>query len=389
MKPKWMQWTVLGLAVLAMAPVWAQEAAETEKRTPAPMLRPEQAGILLMETRVALEQPDKTLDFMGLRDGDIVADIGCGNGWYSLRVAERIAPHGLVLAVDVQQGMLDQLVERQREAGIRNVHPILGEFTDPLLPPGKVDWILLVDAYHEFSDPEPMLARMKESLAPGGRVALLEYRAEQDPATIPFPIPRNHKMTIDEVMSEWVPAGFELVTLVQFLPAQHLFVFKKAGDDTRRPIRDLEVGQTNNVSTYDNTVYFAAQPDAASLETFASYGVKTIVNLRSAEEMAGVGFDEAAKAEELGMRYVHAPMGRELPPDATLEEIFAALDSAAAEGPVLLHCASSNRVGAVWGLYAGKRAGLDADEAIAEGKAAGMTAPAFEEELRETLSDEN
>src|SRR5690606_6857214 len=245
-----------------------QETEEAEKRTPAPMLRPEQAGILLMETRVALQQPDKTLDFMGLRDGAIVADIGCGNGWQSLRVAERIAPHGLVLAVDVQQGMLDQLIERQREAGIRNVHPILGEFTDPLLPPGKVDWILLVDAYHEFSDPEPMLARMKESLAPGGRVALPEYRAEQDPATIPFPIPRNHKMTIDEVMSEWVPAGVELVTLVQFLPAQHLFVFKKAGDDTRRPIRGLEVGETNNVSTYDNTVYFAAQPDAASLETF-------------------------------------------------------------------------------------------------------------------------
>jgi len=207
----------------------AQE--ETVKRVPAKFITPAQAGILLGEGREDLEQPSKTLNFMGLRDGDIVAEIGCGNGYYTLQVAPRIAPHGAVFAVDVQQGMLDLMQARREEAGIKNVYPILGTFDDPMLPPGKADWILLVDAYHEFSEPEAMLARMKESLAPGGRVALLEYRAEQDPATIPFPIPRDHKMSIDEVMREWVSAGFELVQRAEFLPAQHLFVFKAAGDE--------------------------------------------------------------------------------------------------------------------------------------------------------------
>lgn len=350
------------------------------------MITPEQSGILLMEARVALEEPEKTLDYMGLRDGDVVADIGCGNGWYTLRLAERVGPHGLVLAVDVQQGMLDQLAERQREAGIRNVHRILGEFTDPLLPPGTVDWILLVDAYHEFSDPEAMLARMKEALAPGGRVALLEYRAEQDPATIPFPIPPAHKMSIEQVMAEWTPAGFELVTLVEFLPAQHLFIFKNADDTSRVPIRKLEMSETPNVSTYDNQVYFAGQPAEASLETLAGYGVKTIINLRSAEEMAGVDYDEQAKAQALGMRYVNVPMGREIPSESALAEIFAALDTAS-DAPVLMHCASSNRVGAVWGLYAGQKDSLAMEEAVAEGKAAGMRAPAFEEAIRVQLSE--
>ena len=223
----------LALALIAF-PAIAQEAPEHSHahpesgRTPAQMLPAEMSRILLMEGRDELEQPEKTLDEMGLKDGDIVADIGCGNGYYALRVAERVGPRGIVLAVDVQQGMLDQLAERQAEAGITNVYPILGEFSDPLLPPGKVDWVLLVDAYHEFSEPEAMLAKIKECLAPDGRVALLEYRADLDVSTLPIPIPRDHRMSVDEVMSEWEPAGFELVELHEFLPAQHFFVFKAA-----------------------------------------------------------------------------------------------------------------------------------------------------------------
>jgi len=372
---------VLGTVFVAAA-IPAQEHDHTRK--PANILRPEQSGILLSEGRINLEQPEQTLNFMGLRDGDLVADVGCGNGYYSLRLAERIGPHGAVFAVDVQQGMLDQLATRQEEAGLRNVYPILGTFSDPNLPPGKMDWILLVDAYHEFSDPAPMLARMKESLAPGGRVALLEYRAEQDPATIPFPIPRDHKMTIEEVMSEWTPAGFELVERAEFLPAQHLFVFKVAGDDTRRPIRSLTVGETVNVTTYDNKVYFAGQPSEAALAQFAKLGVKTVINLRGESEMASAGFDEKAIVENAGMAYVHAPMGRALPEGASLDAIVAALDSHS-DAPVLLHCASSNRVGAVWGMYAGTRGGVSAEAAIMEGQAAGMKAEVFEDGLRNLL----
>lgn len=374
---------VLTIALITLA---AMGVAQETGRKPSNILKPEQAGILLSEGRHDLERPDKTLAFMGLRDGDVVADIGCGNGFYSLQVAERIGPHGVVFAVDVQQGMLDQLAARQSEAGIGNIYPILGEFEDPNLPSGKADWILLVDAYHEFSNPEAMLARMKDALAPGGRVALLEYRAEQDPATIPFPIPRDHKMTVDEVMSEWTPAGFELVELAEFLPAQHLFVFKVAGDDTRRAVRPLTIGETRNVSTYDNQVYFAGQPDEAALRQFADFGVKTVINIRTSGEIESLGFDEQKTVEEAGMTYVHVPMGRELPSDDALKRILDTLDTAG-DGPVLLHCASSNRVGSVWSVYAGERAGLDLEAAIAEGKAAGMSAAPLEKAARDRLGD--
>jgi len=311
-----------------------------------------------------------------------VADIGCGNGFYSLRVAERIGPHGTVFAVDVQQGMLDQLQVRMADAGARNIYPILGEFTDPNLPPGKMDWVLLVDAYHEFADPQAMLAKIKASLAPDGKVALLEYRAEQEDLGAPIKIPRDHKMTKDEVMREWVPAGFELVDQPTFLPAQHLFIFEASR------ISPLTIGATPKVSTYNNKVFFAGQPAKADLKTFAEMGIKTVINLRTPPEVQGLEFDEKATVETAGMTYINVPMGRQLLPKSELEELFATIDTARESGPVLIHCASSNRVGAVWGAYRGLKQGLSADDAIAEAKAAGMLAPAFETTIRELLNNE-
>jgi uncharacterized protein (TIGR01244 family) len=360
-------------------------APEQEKRTPAQMLPPQFGGILLADSRVNQEQPDKAIQFMGLKDGDIVADIGCGNGFFTLRLAKAVGPHGVVFAVDVQQGMLDQLNKRQKELNISSIYPILGRFEDPLLPPGKVDWILLVDAYHEFSNPKAMLAHMKECLAPGGRIALVEYRGEQSSGKGAFPIPRDHAMTVNQVINEWRPAGFELVTSVEFLPIQHFFVFKNADDKTRPAIRALTIENTPNVSTFDHKIYFAGQPNEEALRQFAGFGVKTVVNLRGDGELASLSFDEKAAIEKAGMKFVHAPMDRGIPDASTLRKIMDALDSAK-DAPVLLHCADSNRAGAIWALYAGKRNNLTVEEAIAEGKAAGMSTPVSEKAVREALS---
>jgi uncharacterized protein (TIGR01244 family) len=309
---------------------------------------------------------------MGLTDGDIVADLGCGNGYYTLRVAKRIAPHGHVLAVDIQQGMLDQLTTRMNEANIKNIYPILGKFTDPLLPPGKVDWLLLTDVYHEFSEPEKMLAKIRECLAPDGKVALLEYRAEQDPKTIAFPIPRDHKMTVEEVIGEWAPAGFKLVERIEVLPAQHIFIFQ-AGDESPA-YETIKVGNTKNVSSTQNgKYYFAGQPSKEDITTFAHLDVKTIVNIRTEQEMNALDFDEQATAQAAGINYINIPMGREMVSVQNLNKIFDQLD----KGQVLLHCASSNRVGGVWGMYQLKRGGLTTEQAIEAGKSAGMRAEAF------------
>jgi len=365
--------------------VSAIAGAQTQvKRIPGKIIPAEYSGILLMESRIELEQPDKVIQYMGLKDGDIVADIGCGNGFFTLRVAKEVGPHGVVFATDVQRGMLDQLIERQKEANIPNIYPILGQFEDPMLPPGKVDWILLVDAYHEFSNPAPMLASMKESLVPGGRIALIEYRGEPDP-TSKFPLPKDHTMTIDQVMDEWPPAGFELVTSVEFLPIQHLFVFKNADDSTRPTIRTLNIENAPNVSTFDHKIYFSGQPNQEAFKQFADFGVKMVINLSSAQEMAGLGFDEKAVIEEAGITYIHTPMGHEIPNASTLQKIMSAIDTAN-DAPVLLHGTDSNRVGAIWSLYAGQRDNLPVDKAIAEGKDAGMNTPAFEMAVREVLS---
>jgi uncharacterized protein (TIGR01244 family) len=362
------------------------------KRKPAEYLRAERSAILFMEGRELLERPEEILDKMNLADGDLVADLGCGPGYYALRLARRVGPHGVVFAVDIQPGMLDQLSERIAEAKATNIYPVLGELDDPHLPPGKIDWVLLVDAYHEFGEPVAMLRRIRDCLAPGGRVALLEYRAEQDPATLPVPIPRDHKMTIEEVMVEWTAGGFELVDRLEFLPAQHYFIFKKAGDATAiepewhvgGKISELKIGSVVNASRFGDRVYFGGQPKVEDFNTFSVKGVKTVINLRTAPEMTDLGFDESGVVEKAGMQYVHVPIGQEPPSGDDLRLVMAALEGAK-EGAVLLHCASSNRVGYVWSIYRALHHGLSIESAIREGQAAGMRSGALEKRARETI----
>ncbi len=219
---------VLALGLLsAVFITQAQQAQPAPERKPARPLPAERSSILLHEARERFERPDELVAKLKLKDGDLVADIGAGLGYYSLRLAKPVAPHGAVFAVDIQQGMLDQLATRMKDTNVRNIYPVLGKEDDPMLPAGKMDWALLVDSYHEFGQPKVMLEKIKESLAPNGRVALLEYRAEWMPADFPFKLPRDHQMTAAEVLREWLPAGFELVEYHEW-PAQHFFVFRKA-----------------------------------------------------------------------------------------------------------------------------------------------------------------
>jgi ubiquinone/menaquinone biosynthesis C-methylase UbiE len=175
-------------------------------------------------TREEEEAPAKLLAKLALRPGQNVADLGCGSGFYSRRMAPLIGPAGKVYAVDIQPEMLRMLEESARQESLTNIVPILGEADDPKLPAGAIDWILLVDVYHELQSPEPVLARMREALAPEGRVALVEFRLEGDSAAH---IRTEHRMSVEQVLAEWEPAGFELVELWEEMPTQHVFVFKR------------------------------------------------------------------------------------------------------------------------------------------------------------------
>jgi ubiquinone/menaquinone biosynthesis C-methylase UbiE len=170
------------------------------------------------------QRPAEVIRAMGLKDGDVVADLGCGTGWFARRMARAVAPRGRVYAVDIQPEMLDLLREYVTKEGVEGIEPVLGTATDPKLPEGALDWILMVDVYHEFQQPAPMLEAIRRSLKPKGRVALVEYRREGQSAAHIRP---DHRMSVEEVLSEWLPAGFRLVERLDFLPTQHLFIFER------------------------------------------------------------------------------------------------------------------------------------------------------------------
>lgn len=181
------------------------------------------ADWLLRPERVLEEQPDKALDLLKIRPGMEVADIGAGAGYFSLKLAERVGETGKVYATDIQPEMLALLDKRASEAGVTNIEKILGKPDDANLPANSVDLILMVDVYHEFSEPQAMLAGMRQALRADGRLVLLEYRKE-DPS---IPILEDHKMSVKQVKREIEPEGFKLVKVLHELPRQHILIFKK------------------------------------------------------------------------------------------------------------------------------------------------------------------
>jgi SAM-dependent methyltransferase len=169
------------------------------------------------------EQPEKLLTALKLQPGDVVADIGAGTGFFTFRMARRVGPKGLVYAVDIQREMLDIIGRRMRQGGFRNLRPVLGTITDPKLPPDSVDLMLLVDVYHEFSHPWEMTRAMVRALKPGGRLVLVEYRAE-DPRV---PIKPVHKMTEAQVRKEMAVHPLRWEATLNTLPRQHIVIFRK------------------------------------------------------------------------------------------------------------------------------------------------------------------
>jgi len=182
------------------------------------------ADWLTREDREQFEQPEKVLDALKIQPGMTVADVGAGNGYFTLRLARRLKDSGRVFAVDIQQGMLDLLENNRRREGLKNIELILSTPMDPRLPPAAVDLALLVDVYHEFQHPEEMISGIRTALKPDGVLVLVEYRGE-DPSV---PIKPEHKMTVGQVLKEIEPMGFRLRKKLDFLPRQHIFIFEKA-----------------------------------------------------------------------------------------------------------------------------------------------------------------
>jgi SAM-dependent methyltransferase len=187
----------------------------------APVMGYQGAEWLERGERADEEEPELALNVLQIPKGASVADIGAGSGYMTERLAARVGPAGRVYANDLQPQMLYLLSRRLEERRITNVTLVQGTVDDPKLAAASVDLALMVDVYHELSQPQAILRRLREALKPGGRLVLVEYRKE-DPA---IPIKFEHKMTVAEATLEVEAEGFTLAKVDEALPRQHILIF--------------------------------------------------------------------------------------------------------------------------------------------------------------------
>lgn len=186
------------------------------------------AGWLERPEREVEEAPTALLESLKIENGDTVADIGAGSGYFTFRLAKLVGKEGKVLAVDIQPEMLDIMRRKMKKEGVTNIDLVEGTITNPKLPEQSVDLILMVDVYHEFSHPFEMAEAMVKALKPGGRLVFVEYRLE-DPSV---PIKRVHKMSEKQVIREMEPHPVRWVGTIGVLPRQHIILFEKHSDES-------------------------------------------------------------------------------------------------------------------------------------------------------------
>ena len=175
------------------------------------------------EEREREERTDLLLPLLALKPGMAVADVGAGSGYFARRIAGVVGPAGMVYAVDVQPEMVRMLEALAARPGLGNIRPVLGAAADVKLAPASIDLALMVDVYHELEFPYEVLASIVRALKPGGRVAFVEYRAE-DPNV---PIKALHKMSEAQVKREAARHALTWERTAAGLPWQHVVLLRK------------------------------------------------------------------------------------------------------------------------------------------------------------------
>jgi len=211
------------LLVLVLAVVLsAQQRHPVSGRVIAPVMGVGGAAWLERPERDSEEATSRAVDALDLKPGMVVADVGAGSGYYTVRMARKVGPTGKVFATDIQAGMIDIIKRRLSVERVENVVPVLGAPDDPRLPAAAIDLALMVDVYHELAAPQVFARRLRESLKPDGRLVLIEYRKE-DPRV---PIQEVHKMSVDQVRKELDADGYVIDKVIDVLPWQHIIVLK-------------------------------------------------------------------------------------------------------------------------------------------------------------------
>jgi ubiquinone/menaquinone biosynthesis C-methylase UbiE len=219
---------VRGLYLALVCLTVAASATAQERPRHGRLFSPESLGDLEGPDRDAWQMPDAVMDALRIADGSHVADIGAGGGWFTVRLARRVGPNGLVYAEDLQAQMIEAIRRRVDREGLRNVRTVRGAAADPRLPPRSVEAVLIVDAYHEFGDPVAMLRGIAAALKPGGTVGVVDFLKSGGG---PGP-PSDERVDEARVIEEAKLAGLTLLRKETFLPFQYFLVFGRADDSS-------------------------------------------------------------------------------------------------------------------------------------------------------------
>ncbi len=215
------------LTALAILGAAAQTAAQDQPH--ARLFRPDDIGILEAPDRDMWQKPDEIMDVLNIADGSVVADVGAGAGWFTVRLARRVGPNGLVFAQDIQQPMLDAIAYRVSREGLDNVERVLGTAEDPGLP-ADLDAVLIVDVYAEVEDPVALLTDVAAALTPQGRLGIVDFTRDGG-----GPGPELElRVEAEQVIRDAQAAGLTLLSHETFLTYQFLLVFGLEPDSPRQ-----------------------------------------------------------------------------------------------------------------------------------------------------------
>ena len=209
-------------ALLVAAVTGSAEPGRAQTRN-SRLFPPLDLGLLDGPDRDEWQRPDQIMDALRIADGSVVADLGCGAGWFTVRLARRVGPNGVVYAEDVQVEMIRATERRVQREGLRNARPILGTQEDPKLPAGRIDALLIVGSYYEIVNPVALLKNVAHALKPAGRVGIVEFTPGDGG---PGPA-ADERVDPKLIQRDAQRAGLRFLKQESFLPFQYLLIFGK------------------------------------------------------------------------------------------------------------------------------------------------------------------
>ncbi|SRR5260221_247357 len=215
----------LGVAALALITVASVSAQQPQTPAQRRIFSPKDLGLLEPPDREAWQKPEQVMDALQIAEDSAVADLGAAGGWFTIRLARRVGPRGLVYAEDVQRLMIEAIQRRVQREGLTNVKPVLGEYDDPFpgLPPNTLDAVLIVDAFPEIEHPVVLLRNVARTLKPSGLIGIIDYRQGEGG---PGPDPQD-RVAPSVIVEAAKAAGLKLVGEDKFLPYQYFLRFGK------------------------------------------------------------------------------------------------------------------------------------------------------------------